>query len=143
MCKIQFLLFRVCLFVCFFNLSNGLKQGDPSSSLLSMLFVNDIVDNINSDLKHIFTLKELKPFLIMYAVDQVVFAKLYETLQRILYDIENYCTILGLKINTNKKAMLFEKGRHTYYDFYISNTLIHVVESFRYLGMTLFKNGNW
>ena len=35
--------------------------------------------------------------------------------------------------------MIFEKGRQTYYDFYICNTLIDVVESFKYLGMTLLK----
>ena len=80
----------------------------------------------------------------MYADDQVVFTKSPETLKSILHDIETYCTIWGLKINTNKtKAMIFEKGRQTYYDFYICNTLIDVVESFKYLGMTLFKNGNW
>ena len=46
-----------------FSLNNGLKRGDPSSPLLFMVFfVNDIVDNINSDLEHIFTLKELKLF---------------------------------------------------------------------------------
>lgn len=60
-----------------------------------MLFINDIVDNINSDLEHIFTLKELKLFLIMYADDQVVFAKSPETLKRILHDIENYCIFGG------------------------------------------------
>ena len=123
----------------FFSLNNGLKQGDPSLPLLFMFFVNDIVDNINSDLEHVFTPKELKLFLIMYADDQVVFAKSPETLQSILHDIETYCTIWGLKINTTKtKAMIFEKGRHTYYDFYICNKLIDVVESFKYLGMTLF-----
>ena len=88
-----------------------------------MLFVNDIIDNINSDLENMFTLNELKLFLIMYADDQVVFARSPETLQRILKDIEDYCNIWGLKINTNKtKAMIFEKGRHTHYDFYICNT---------------------
>ena len=41
----------------------GVKQGDPSSSLLFMLFVYDILSNINSDLDGIFTINELKLFL--------------------------------------------------------------------------------
>ena len=39
--------------------------------------------------------------------------------------------------------MIFERGRHTTYDFYIYNTLIETVSSFKYLGKTLYKNGNW
>ena len=39
--------------------------------------------------------------------------------------------------------MIFEKGKHTHYDFYICNTMVDIVDSFKYLGMTLFKNGNW
>ena len=128
----------------FFSSSIGLKQGDPSSPLLFMLFVNDIVDNINSDIENNFTHNELKLFLVMYVDDQVVFARSPETLQQMLKDIETYCQIWGLKINTSKtKVMIFEKGRHTHYDFYICNTLIDIVDSFKYLGMTLFKNGNW
>ena len=58
--------------------------------------------------------------------------------------IENYCQLWDLKINTNKtKAMIFEKGRRTHYDFYINNTALELVDSFKYLGITLFKNGNW
>ena len=38
--------------------------------------------------------------------------------------------------------MIFEKGRN-HYDFYIYNTVIKLVDSFKYLGITLFKNSNW
>ena len=58
-----------------------------------MLFVNDIIGNINADLGNIFTLNEMKLFLILYADDQVVFAKSPETLQSLLFDIETYCNI--------------------------------------------------
>ena len=90
------------------------------SPLLFMLFVNDIIDNINVDLSNIFSINELKLFLILYADDQVVFATSPETLQLLMNDKEYYCNVCGLKINTNKtKAMIFEKGRHTYFEFYI------------------------
>ena len=62
------------------NISNninsqlGVKQGDPSSSLLFMMFVNDILANINSDLEGIFSIDEVKLFLLAYADDQVLFS---------------------------------------------------------------------
>ena len=73
-----------------------------------MLFLNDIVNNINADLNMIFTINELKLFLILFADDQVVFVKSPQTLQSMLKDIENYCDTWRLKINTSKtKAMIF------------------------------------
>ena len=39
--------------------------------------------------------------------------------------------------------MIFEKGRCTYHTFYIDDTPIETVNSFKYLGINLFKNGNW
>ena len=67
-----------------------------------------------------------------------------KTLQSILNDIENYCISCGLKLNTNKtQIIIFERGRPTQYDFYLYNKRIEIVESFEYLGIQLYKNGNW
>ena len=43
-----------------FTSFNGLKQGDPSSSLLFMLFINDIVQNVNVGLEKIFTVDDMQ-----------------------------------------------------------------------------------
>ena len=91
-----------------------------------------------------FTIEDVKIFLLLYADDQVVFSKSPESLQAMLFDIENYCRTWGLKINISKtKTMLFERGRHTSYDFYLNNAKLEVVTSFKYLGVYFFKNGNW
>ena len=109
-----------------------------------MLFINDIVQNIKSDSNDIFTVDDMQLFLLLYCDDAVVFAKSPEVLQSMLNDIETYCTQWGLKINTKKtKAMIFEKGRHSHFDFYLNNTKLKLVTSFKYLGIHFFKNGNW
>lgn len=118
----------------FFNCDIGLKQGDPSSPLLFMLFVSDIIQNINTDIDDIFSLNEQKLFLILYADDQVLFAMSPESLQSMLNDVVVYCNTWGLKINTSKtKVMIFEKGRTTNFSFYINDTQLEIVDSFKYL----------
>ena len=95
----------------FIDAKFDVKQGDPSSPLIFMMFINYINQNINSDLDGIFNINDIKLILFLYADDQVVFAKSPESLQRMLLDIENYYNTWGLKINTSKtKVMLFEKG---------------------------------
>ena len=96
-----------------FSIHQGVKQGDSSSSLLFMMFVNDMLENINTDLDGLFTIDELKLFLILYADDQILFATSPNSLQHMLTDIEAYCNASKLKINTAKtKVLIFEKGTH-------------------------------
>ena len=123
----------------------GVKQGDPSSTLLFMMFVNDIIANINTNLNGIFTVGELKLFLILYADDQVLLATSPASLQTMLNDVEIYCNVWGLKINVDKtKVSIFEKGtRHTNYDLYLYGKKLELVTSFKYLGINFFNNGNW
>ena len=92
------------------DLQLGVKQGDPSSPMLFMMFLNDINQCINTDLDGIFTVNDIKLFLLLYADDQVIFAKSPQILQAMLLDLENYCNFWGLKINTSKtKTMIFRK----------------------------------
>ena len=128
----------------FFNSYIGLKQGDPSSPLMFMMFINDIVQNMHDNFDEIFTVNELRLFILLYADDAIIFAKSPKVLQSLLHDLEVYCLTCGLKINTVKtKAMIFEKGSFTQYDFYLNNVKLELVTSFKYLGIHFFKNGNW
>ena len=56
-----------------------------------MMFINDIIDNINTNLESIFTLQDMQLFMLLYADDAVVFSTSRESLQSMLNDIELYC----------------------------------------------------
>ena len=128
----------------FFNSFTGLKQGVPSSPLLFMMLINDLIYNLNSNLENVFTTNELVLFMILYADDSVVFAKSNETLQSLLQHIELYCGIWELKVTTKKtKVMIFERGGHTSCDLSLNNTKLEVVDPFKYLVVHFFKIGNW
>jgi len=98
---------------------------------------------LNTDITPV-TSYDVKLFLLMYADDMVLFSKSPESLKTMLKDVENYCNTWGLKINVAKtKAMVFENGRSTHIDLSNYNTPIEIVQSFKYLGFHLFKNGNF
>ena len=105
----------------FIRSDTGVKQGDPSSPLLAMMFMNDIINYINSDIEGIVTINELKLFILLYADDQVIISTSAISLQSMINDVQNYCDMWGLKINPGKsKIMIFEKGnKATHYTFYL------------------------
>ena len=78
--------------------------------------------------------------MLFFADDAAVFTQEPKSLQL----IEQYCNMSKLNLNVNKtKIMIFENGRHTNYDFFLYNTRVEVVKSFKYLGLYLHKNGKW
>ena len=55
-----------------------------------------------------------------------------------------YCDTWGHKVNTQQtQIILFEKGRSTNLDFVDKRATLDIEESFKFLGINLFKNGNW
>ena len=110
-----------------------------------MMFVNDILEHIDTNIDDLFTINELKLFLILYADDQILFATSQVALQKMLTNIETYCNTWKLKINTAKtKVLIFEKGtRYTDIDIFLYGEKLEVVTSFKYLEVYLLKNGSF
>jgi len=75
----------------FFNYSAGVRQGDPSSPLLAMFFVNDLINSIYSDLSGTIDFEDVKLFLLVYADDMVLFSKSPSMLKY----VENYCNTVN------------------------------------------------
>ena len=73
------------------SIQQGVKQGDASSSLLFMMFVNDRLEHIDTNIDDLFTINELYLCLILYADDQILFATSQVALQKMLTNIETYC----------------------------------------------------
>ena len=92
----------------FFNSNIGVKQGDPSSTILFSYFTNDIIVNFDQNIDGLFKLNGAILFILLFADDAVLFAHTPTAIQSLLNDLQNYCQTWGLKMNTNKtKIMIF------------------------------------
>ena len=67
--------------ICFYY---WVEEGDPSSTLLFLSYVNYIMSNINADFNSLFTVNELKLFSLLFADDTVLFAHSATALQSML-----------------------------------------------------------
>ena len=100
----------------FFEIALGVKQGEPLSPLLFILFINDVY----SDLKNAdnggeitgISINHICFFLLLFADDMILFTKTPTELQILLNKLQKYSTEWGLRVNTKKtKICIFENRR--------------------------------
>ncbi|MEW8548192.1 MAG: reverse transcriptase family protein, partial [Candidatus Thiodiazotropha sp.] len=131
-----------------FDICLGLKQGEPLSPLLFVLFVNDIYSYLNSEDEspsiNGIDIDRMCFFILMFADDMVLFSESPDELQTLLDNLHRYTTDWGLKINTAKtKVLIFQKRRqHLTRSWKLNNVVLDVVDSFCYLGLKINYTGN-
>ena len=128
----------------FLEINSGVKQGDPLSPVLFVLFINDIIESISNGNADALPINDINLFMLLYADDAVLFSTSAEKLQIMVNKLNDYSSIRNLKVNTNKtKIMIFEKGRKTNVNIYYNGILLEIVDNFKYLGTMFYKNGCW
>ena len=130
----------------FFQCNNGLGQGENLSPVLFSLFLNDLehclskndsicLNLFDSDLRSF-----LKIIILLYADDTVLFAESEKEMQLLLNEFSSYCKTWKLTINNNKTKLLVfgHRGRRNC-NIYLNETLLEMVEAYKYLGVMFSK----
>ena len=125
----------------------GLKQGEPLSPLLFVIFINDVRQQLENGPEGTIggiDIERLCFFVLLFADDMVLFSNSPDELQTLLNRLHSYSSHWGLKVNTAKtKVCVFQKRRQNIVQVWkYNNEELEVVDSFCYLGLKLHYNGN-
>jgi len=102
-------------YMCF-KVGLGLKQGEPLSSILFLLFVNDISDSIDFNNLTENDMNRLSIVLLLFADDLALFTTDKHSLQAQLDSIPLYSTNWGFTINVAKtKICVFKTRKQRHY----------------------------
>ena len=123
----------------YFECTVGTRQGCVASPIIFSLFINDLVDYLHVHCGDgIYVSREADSLIsLLFADDVAGFSDSVGRLQRIIDSIASFCDLVGMKINSKKKIIVFRNGgplRGVEKWFYNGDP-IEVVSFYKYLGM--------
>ena len=131
----------------------GVRQGENLSPFLFALYINDLETFMRSQgtpnitvTKHTGVASMIQLFLVLYADDTAILADSPEGLQKSLDLLDNYCEKWKLTVNAEKTKIVVFESQNTHetdrYEFMYKGQKLDIVLHFKYLGITLSKNGS-
>lgn len=122
-----------------FDITAGVRQGDPLSPTLFSIYINDLVIRLRENCPTL-TFGDQNVNSLLYADDMVVFTENENDLQLCLDTMEKWCREWRVKVNEEKSKIIhFRKARDlvTEYEFTINKVILGKVDEYKYLGVTL------
>ena len=120
----------------FFKSEVGVRQGCNLSQMLFNLFINDLVEYLQSDITEAVKLNEYSCNCLMYADDLLLLLESLEGLCQTMDKLGNYCVQWKLNISSIKtKIMIFGKNlKRTGLTHNIGNVTVEGCQDYPYLG---------
>ena len=123
----------------FFNIHNGVRQGDPLSPTLFSLFIDSLIKELKS-LNLGIDVEDFVLTVLAYADDIVILSNSEEKLQTLLDTLTVWCNKWRLSVNNTKSAIVHfrkPKSKMTTYSFKLAGEDVEVVSEYKYLGIIL------